>query len=96
MTDNTGQKRIIPYAVVSPLTVGSSSEDATRQSRKRKRVADMTSEERAEKQHKRYICICMGVRVQGMMYLIEKSETGSLLRIRATKENSTSLIWKYK
>ena len=57
MTDNKTPKRIIPYALVSPLPVESSSEDGItdgRQPRKRKRVADMTTEERAEKQLKRY------------------------------------------
>lgn len=54
MTDSTTPKRIIPYALVSPLPVDSSSEDGTRP-RKRKRLADMTSEEKAEKQLKRKI-----------------------------------------
>ena len=53
MTDNITPKKIIPYALVSPLSVESSSEDGKRP-HKRKRLADMTSEEKAEKQLKRY------------------------------------------
>ena len=56
MTDNTTPKRIIPFALVSPLPVEGSSENG-RQPRKRKRLADMTIEEKAEKQLKRYECV---------------------------------------
>lgn len=54
MTDNTTPKRIIPLALVSPLPAEGPSQDG-RQPRKRKRVADMTSEEKAQKQLKRKI-----------------------------------------
>ena len=95
MTDSTTPKRIIPYALVSPLPVDSSSEDGRRPC-KRKRLADMTSEEKAEKQLKRYINVCTGMRVRTLYEYIGKSKIGLLHRIPVTKENSTLLSWSFK
>ncbi|XP_065891506.1 X-box-binding protein 1-like [Dysidea avara] len=54
MSDSVVPKRLVPYALVSPLQPHKSDDGQPQnESRKRKRVADMTSEERAEKQLKR-------------------------------------------
>ena len=95
MTDSTTPKRIIPYALVSPLPVDSSSEDG-RRPRKRKRLADMTSEEKAEKQLKRYINMCIRMRVRTLYEYLGKSKIGLPHRIPVTKENSTLLSWSFK
>ena len=56
MSDSVVPKRLVPYALVSPLQPHKSDDGQPQnESRKRKRVADMTSEERAEKQLKRYV-----------------------------------------
>ena len=44
---------VVPYALVSPMLPQKSEDGQQETPRKRKRVADMTSEERAEKQLKR-------------------------------------------
>ena len=62
MTDNRTPKRIVPLPLVSRLPSENSSENV-RQPRKRKRLADMTSEEKAEKQLNRYGSTYFCVRV---------------------------------
>ena len=62
MTDNTTPKRIIPLPLVSRLPSENSTENV-RQPRKRKRLSDMTAEEKAEKQLNRYESTYCGVRV---------------------------------
>ena len=97
MTDSRTPKRIVPLPLVSRLPSENSSENV-RQPRKRKRLADMTSEEKAEKQLNRYVwkyvfwCAC----VFSINDTLEKSEIESLLRTRVIKESNTWPNWNFK